>query len=269
MRVSQILFSQGFGSRRECAGLLAQGWVQHGSRTLQDGNEDLPTQDLVLHVRGVAWPFFVSAVVLLHKPAGYECSAKPRHHPSVMLLLPAPLRQRGVQAVGRLDEDTTGLLLLTDDGTLIHRLTSPKWHVPKIYEVQTRHPVDAEQVQRLCAGVVLHDDPLPARAAACAIIGTHQARMTLTEGRYHQVKRMWAAVGNRVDGLHRSRFGRLALDADLRPGAWRFLQASELALLLPEPAADAADAADAAAAADATFTAGGAAAPCAAPDGRG
>ena len=140
-----------------------------------------------------------------------------------------------MQAVGRLDEDTTGLLLLTDDGPLIHRLTSPKWHVPKLYEVHLRHAVDTDQVQRLCAGVVLHDDPLPARALSCEITGSHQAQMALTEGRYHQVKRMWAAVGNRVDALHRSQFGPLKLGADLPLSTWRWLLADELAQLQNQP----------------------------------
>jgi 16S rRNA pseudouridine516 synthase len=141
----------------------------------------------------------------------------------VMSLLPAPLRRRGVQPVGRLDEDTTGLLLLTDDGTLIHRLTSPKHHVPKVYEVRCKHAVEPKQIDALLTGVVLDDDPAPVRAAACQADGTHGLRLTLTEGKYHQVKRMVAAVGNRVEGLHRSSFGALQLPADLAPGQWRWV----------------------------------------------
>jgi 16S rRNA pseudouridine516 synthase len=141
-----------------------------------------------------------------------------------MSLLPAPLRVRGVQPVGRLDEDTTGLLLLTDDGALIHRLTSPKHHVPKVYEVGCKHEVEPKQVAALLAGVVLDDDPAPVRAAACEAVGTHGLVLTLTEGKYHQVKRMVAAAGNRVETLHRSRFGALELPADLAPGQWRWLE---------------------------------------------
>ena len=133
MRLSQVLFSQGFGSRRHCAGLVAAGLVRIGGQVVDDPDADLDTEGLVFEVEGRAWPFHAQALVLLHKPAGYECSQKPRHHPSVMSLLPPPLRERGVQPIGRLDEDTTGLLLLTDDGALIHRLTSPKHHVPKVY----------------------------------------------------------------------------------------------------------------------------------------
>ncbi|HSI52288.1 MAG TPA: pseudouridine synthase [Ideonella sp.] len=220
MKLSQILFSQGFGTRRVCAGMVDAGLVRLGERELDDPNEDLPTEGLVLTVEGQRWPYHAKALVLLHKPAGYECSRKPKHHPSVMTLLPAPLRQREVQPIGRLDEDTTGLLLLTDDGTLIHRLTSPKHHVPKVYEVGCKHPIDASQVERLLAGVVLDDDPAPVRAAACEAVSELHLRLTLTEGKYHQVKRMLAAVGNRVETLHRSSFGPLHIPETLPAGQW-------------------------------------------------
>lgn len=223
MKLSQILFSQGFGTRRACGGLVHAGLVHHQGRELDDPDEDFATDGLVLEVEGKPWPYHAKALVLLNKPAGYECSRKPRHHPSVMTLLPGPLRQRDVQPIGRLDEDTTGLLLLTDDGTLIHRLTSPKHHVPKVYEVGCKHPVDATQVERLLAGVVLDDDPTPVRAAACEAVGEHGLRLTLTEGKYHQVKRMVAAVSNRVETLHRSRFGHLEIPADLKPGQWTWV----------------------------------------------
>jgi 16S rRNA pseudouridine516 synthase len=223
MKLSQILFSQGFGTRRACAGLVHAGLVHHNGRELDDPDEDLATDGLVLQVEGKPWPYHAKALVLLHKPAGYECSRKPRHHPSVMTLLPGPLRQRDVQPIGRLDEDTTGLLLLTDDGTLIHKLTSPKHHVPKVYEVGCKHPVDATQVERLLAGVVLDDDPAPVLAAACEAVGERGLRLTLTEGKYHQVKRMVAAVSNRVETLHRSSFGSIVLPADLLPGQWAWL----------------------------------------------
>ena len=150
--------------------------------------------------------------IVMNKPAGYECSQKPRHHASVYSLLPAPLRQRGVQAIGRLDEDTTGVLLFTDDGTLVHRLTSPKHHVAKVYEVTCKHAVDAGQIDRLRAGVLLHDDDETVRAAACEATGERTLRLTLIEGKYHQVKRMVAAVGNRVEALERSAFGPVRID---------------------------------------------------------
>ena len=223
MRLAQVLFSQGFGTRRECEGLIAAGLVAIAGRISDDPQHELDTDGLVFTVRGMAWPFHAKALVLLHKPAGYECSRKPRHHPSVLALLPAPLRNRGLQSIGRLDEDTTGLLLLTDDGALIHRLTSPKRHVPKVYEVGCKHPLDATQLERLLAGVVLDDDPQPVRAAAAEATGAQALRLTLTEGKYHQVKRMVAAVGNRVETLHRSAYGALTLPAGLAPGQWCWL----------------------------------------------
>lgn len=133
--------------------------------------------------------------------------------------------------MGRLDQDTTGLLLLSDDGQFIHRMSSPKKHVPKVYQVTTKHPVDQKQISHLLAGVVLDDDPNPVKAAACEQTASHQLDLTLTEGKYHQVKRMLAGVGNRVEGLHRSRIGALELPVDLAPGEWKWLSQEDLALL--------------------------------------
>ena len=244
MRLADLLFTQGFGSRRECAALAGAGRVQVQGRVLHDADEDLPLEGadgtLQFMVDGQTWTYQAHAVVMLHKPAGYECSREPRDHPSVLSLLPAPLRRRGVQPVGRLDQDTTGLLLLTDQGPLIHRLTHPKRHVDKVYLATTRHPVDDAQLAALLQGVVLHDDPRPVCAAACTADGPHRLRLTLTDGRYHQVKRMVAAVGNRVDALHRCAFGSLVLGDELPEGHWRWLSAAERAGLSGEPALPAA-----------------------------
>ena len=232
MKLSQLLFSQGFGARRECEGLIAAGLVVVGGEVHHDPFHEVEPTGLVFSVRGVAWPYHERALLMMNKPAGHECSQKPKHHASVYSLLPPPLRRRDVQSVGRLDEDTTGLLLFTDDGALIHRLTSPKHHVPKVYEAGCKHPLTAEQLAQLLAGVVLVDGPLPVRAAAAEATGEradglHGLRLTLTEGKYHQVKRMLAAVGNRVEALHRSGFGALELPADLAAGQWRWLDGPE------------------------------------------
>jgi 16S rRNA pseudouridine516 synthase len=235
MQLQDVLYSQGFGTRRICAGLVQQGHVAVAGRIVDDASAEFEPEGLRFQVDGVEWPYHRLAYLMLHKPAGTECSRKPSAYPSIYTLLPAPLRQRpqkgavqGVQAVGRLDQDTTGLLLLTDDGQFIHRMGSPKRHVPKVYEVLAKHPVEQGQVNRLLQGVVLEDDPRPVRAAACEATGETQMRLTLTEGKYHQVKRMIAAVGNRVEALHRSKIGRLALPADLMPGQWRWLDAADL-----------------------------------------
>jgi len=227
MRIAQVLFSQGFGTRRDCQGLVQRGDVNVAGRVVDDPQEEFDTAGLVFHVQGRAWPFHDKALVMLHKPAGYECSSKPRHHPSVLSLLPMPLRTRGLQPVGRLDEDTTGLLLFTDDGTLIHRLTSPKHHVPKVYEVTAKHALSVEQVAALLKGVVLEDDPRPAVAVAAESVTAHHLRLTLAEGRYHQVKRMLAAVGNRCEALHRSQFGKLVLPEGLPPGGWAWVEMAD------------------------------------------
>ncbi|MBE7940909.1 MULTISPECIES: 16S rRNA pseudouridine(516) synthase [Ramlibacter] len=240
MEIQEVLYSQGFGTRRVCAGLVQQGHVRVGGQPVTDATAEFEPQGLVFEVDGQPWPWHEKAYLLLHKPAGTECSRKPSAWPSIYTLLPGPLRARpvkgaedGVQAVGRLDQDTTGMLLMSDDGAFIHRMNSPKKHVPKVYEVGCKHPVAPAQVQRLLAGVVLDDDPKPVRAAACEATGEQSLRLTLTEGKYHQVKRMLAAVGNRVETLHRSRIGGLALPADLAPGQWRWLSAEDLALLRP------------------------------------
>jgi 16S rRNA pseudouridine516 synthase len=187
-------------------------------------------------VQGVDWLYADKAYLMLHKPTATECSQKPSTYPSVYSLLPSPLRQRpqkgavqGVQAVGRLDQDTTGLLLLTDDGKFIHRMSSPRHHVPKVYEVTVKHPLDDKQINRLLAGVVLDDDPQPVRAAACEAVAEFHLRLTLNEGKYHQVKRMVAAVNNRVEALHRSQIGQLHLPDHLLPGQWCWLSQDDVA----------------------------------------
>lgn len=241
MALQDVLYTQGFGTRRVCAGLVQQGHVLHQGVVCSDPLAPFELEGLTLRVQGQEWVCHGKAYLLLHKPAGYEVSQKPGAWPSVYTLLPGPLRSRpsgaaaGVQAVGRLDQDTTGLLLLTDDGKFIHRLSSPRHHVPKVYEVLCKHPVTPQQVDRLLQGVVLDDDPQPVRAAAAVATGETGLRLTLTEGKYHQVKRMVAAVGNRVEGLHRSQIGPLVLPADMAAGQWRWLTTAEVAALLAKP----------------------------------
>ncbi len=243
MQLQDILYSQGFGTRRVCAGLIQRGLVQiypsHEASVPLACNEasaEFVAPGLRFCVMGVDWPYHEKAYVVLHKPVATECSQKPSTYPSIYTLLPSPLRLRpqkgavqGVQAVGRLDQDTTGLLLLTDDGQFIHRLSSPRHHVPKVYEVTVKHPLDDKQLGKLLGGVVLDDDPKPVKAAAADALSEHHLRLTLTEGKYHQVKRMLGAVGNRVQALHRSQIGGLRLPQDLAPGQWRWLSAADLA----------------------------------------
>ncbi|MBK6366901.1 MAG: pseudouridine synthase [Polaromonas sp.] len=239
MQLQDILYTQGFGTRRVCAGLIQQGLVKvyqaDTAEVITDVTTDMEATGLRYQVQGVDWEYHALAYIAFNKPAGTECSQKPSVHPSIYTLLPSPLRLRpqksaiqGVQAVGRLDQDTTGLLLLSDDGQFIHRMSSPKKHIAKVYEVTTKHPIDDKQVQKLLAGVVLDDDLKPVKAAAALKVSEHHLQLTLTEGKYHQVKRMLAAVGNRVEGLHRSKIGNFELPVDLLPGQWRWLSTLDL-----------------------------------------
>jgi len=227
----EVLFSQGFGARRECQGLIAEGLVSVAGAVIDDPFAPVETASLEFTVQGRNWPYHAKALVMLHKPIGYECSMKPTHHPGVMSLLASPLRVRGLQPVGRLDADTSGLLLLTDDGALNHRLTHPKRHVTKTYEVATARPVTDEQVAALCRDLVLRDEPKPVRALAARRTGEQALSLVVDEGRYHQVRRMIAAVGNHCETLHRSAVGSLPLPADLPTGEWCFLGEAEQKLL--------------------------------------
>jgi 16S rRNA pseudouridine516 synthase len=234
MQLERILHSQGFGARKLCRILAHSGRVTVNGETCDDPFTDFATDGLHFTVDGTPWPYCEKAYLMLNKPAGYECSQKPTHHPGVYALLPAPLRERGVQSIGRLDEDTTGLLLFSDDGTFIHRMGSPKWKVPKVYEATTKHPLDDTQIAALLAGVQLNDEPAPIAALAAGIVAPHTLHLTLGEGKYHQVKRMVAASGNRVEALKRIAIGRLTLPDDLPTGEWRWLASNDLEMLQNE-----------------------------------
>lgn len=224
MRLEQILFTQGFGTRHECRGLIVNGHVTINQTVVEDPQSDFDVNGLVFSVDGVNWPYVEKAIIAMNKPTGYECSRKPLHHPSVLSLLPAPLRNRGVQPVGRLDEDTTGLLILTDDGALIHRLTHPKKHVSKIYRVTAKHAMTQEMFGRLLEGVMLDGEREKVAADDLVQIDDYVFEMQITQGKYHQVKRMVAAVGNRVSALHRVALGNYHLPDDLTVSKWRFIR---------------------------------------------
>jgi 16S rRNA pseudouridine516 synthase len=241
----EILRWQGFGSRRECLASLRKGKVSWATGTTdadpvtlawtatEDPESLLDTQGLWLRVDGVALPALSALHIALHKPSGYECSRNPAVHASVLDLFPEPFIRRGLQPAGRLDADTTGLLILTDDGAFNHLLTSPKRKLQKTYQVGFKHPLTDAQVAMLEEGVVLRDDTEPTAPATVRLIEgdqdrhQHTAEITITEGRYHQVKRMGAAVGNRVESIHRTTVGGIELGA-LPPGAWRLLGPGEI-----------------------------------------
>jgi 16S rRNA pseudouridine516 synthase len=220
-KLHRILTSQGLGSRRYCEALIKNGDVHIQGEPKTDPEEKFPTEGLTLTIEGKYWMYQKNLYVMLHKPVGYECSHRPSHHPSIYHLLPEPFIRRGLQCVGRLDYDTSGLLLLSDDGHFIHAMTSPKKDVGKTYQIRTRFPVTEEDCQRLLTGVALRGETHPAIATECFKRGEDELSMTITEGRYHQVKRMIAAIGNEVVTLHRSKIGSYELPADLPVGSWK------------------------------------------------
>lgn len=225
MIAEQLLFSQGFGSRRECRAMILRGELRIENRDIDDPDEDVGEQIGEFSVEGKRWRYGKKIVIALNKPKGYECSTKPSAYPSVLKLLPYPFRVRGIQPVGRLDVDTTGLLILTDDGALIHRLTSPKKHVEKIYEVLCSREVTQKMRNQLLEGVLLDGERSPVKASRCEVTGNRRLSLGLTQGKYHQVKRMIAAVGNHVEELHRSRIGNYVLPDDLQIGEWVWIDA--------------------------------------------
>lgn len=228
MKLFRALQSQGFGTRRECIARVRAGDVDVNGVGCDDPETEVDPVGLQLTLDGESWPYREKAYLLLHKPAGYECSHHPLHHPSVFSLLPPLLLRRGVQCVGRLDQDTTGLLLFSDDGDFIHRMISPKKGVPKIYRATCKHPLTDAMLTALRSGVQLHDEPTAIVALACQSLSSHDLLLTLAEGKYHQVKRMIAAAGNRVEALHREAIGGLRLPPDLPAGAWRWLDEPDL-----------------------------------------
>jgi 16S rRNA pseudouridine516 synthase len=226
--LESVLFTQGFGARRQCRALIADARVAVNGAHCTDPAALFEVDALTFEVDGATWRYRERAYILLNKPAGYECSRDPQHHLSVFSLLPAQLAARGVQCVGRLDQDTTGLLLLSDDGQFVHAYTSPKRKVPKVYLATTRHPLDDRQLAALRGGVLLHGEAKPIAAVAAHARGERLLELTVLEGKYHQVKRMIAAIGNRCEALHRERLGGLALPNALESGQWQWLEEADL-----------------------------------------
>lgn len=230
MQLEKILQSQGFGSRKQCRQLIESGKVMIGAEVCRDPKTSFDISDLSFRVGDQTWLYREKIYLALHKPSGYECSHQPQHHPSVFDLLPAPLIERGVQCVGRLDQDTTGLLLLTDDGAFLQALTHPKKHVAKRYLVTTNRAITDEQIAQLMQGVALRNEQGVFAADECLKLSENQLVLTIHQGLYHQVKRMLAAVGNHVDALHREQIGQFKLPDDLPEGEWIYLNEAQVNL---------------------------------------
>lgn len=227
MLVGQVVFSQGFGTRYECNALIFSGKFSYKGKVINDPGEDISIVDGdVFHIDGRQWLFYEKAIVMLNKPQNYECSTKPKCYPSVNSLLPTPLRKRGLQPVGRLDVDTTGLLILTNDGQLNHKLTHPKKKIPKVYEVSLKHQADESFINKLLSGVKLKDEKEILKVDECRLIDEKKVLLTISQGKYHQVKRMVAAASNRVEGLKRVQVGKLLLPDDLEIGQWKWVNSA-------------------------------------------
>ncbi|MES2316166.1 MAG: 16S rRNA pseudouridine(516) synthase [Pseudomonadota bacterium] len=233
LSLDRILQSQGFGTRKYCRALVDDGEIAIAGVIQTNYKTPVETDGLVLTVFGDEWVYRERVYIALHKPVNVECSRKPSHHPGVLTLLPEQFTWRDVQPVGRLDHDTTGMLLMSDDGPFIHAQSSPKRHVPKIYQATTAEPITDALVVELLAGVKLHDEPAPLAAVTCVQRGEHQLEIVLEQGKYHQVKRMLAAAGNHCSALHRSAIGGLTLDAlGIAEGEWCYLEQAQLDLLV-------------------------------------
>lgn len=231
LNLERILSKQGFGSRKLCRIMIINEEVTVNGEICDDPSAIFDLDNLQFTIKGEAWDYREHSYLMLHKPSNYECSHKTQHHPTIYSLLPHPLVERGVQCIGRLDADTTGLILISDDGQFIHKMSSPKWKVPKIYETTCKHTVDDAQIAHILKGVQLVDEDAPIAALSCERISDKVIHMTLAEGKYHQVKRMMAAISNRVEGLKRIQIGELKLPDDLAVGEWRWLSEGDMMAL--------------------------------------
>lgn len=229
MTLLQLLQSQGVGSRKHCLALIAAGEALVDGVVCINAKQKIVRPEVVsFYFDGELCHYQERILIAMHKPLGYECSAKPQFHPSVLDLLPSIYRARGVQPIGRLDVDTSGLLLLTDDGQLTQRLTHPKHQVHKTYHITTKDNLTEAQIQALWQEIRLNDEPRPVQAIAVEQMTANALRLVIDEGRYHQVRRMIAAVGNAVDSLARIQFADYALPDDLPAGQWRVITTTEL-----------------------------------------
>lgn len=226
MKLVKLLANLGYGSRKDVTRLVKNGWLTRRDGSTVGIDDEVEHGDLLIDdepldpAQGV--------LILLNKPVGYTCSTKDPGR-VVYDLLPERFRYRNpvLSTVGRLDRDTSGLLMLTDDGLLLHRIISPKAELPKIYEVELAEDLRGGEAELFASGTLLLESENTALAPAkMEVIDVRHVRLTLVEGRYHQVRRMFAATGNRVLSLHRSRTGNLDL-AGLEPGQWRIVPYEE------------------------------------------
>lgn len=234
IRIDKLLAGMGYGSRREIEHLAESDRVLLDGQPIFDCSARVPLDATLrnrLTVDGAAIDPLPGMVVVLHKPLGTTCSHK-ESGPLIYDLLPARWRRRDpvLSSIGRLDKETSGLLLLTDDGALLHKIISPKQHVAKCYLATLARPLRGDESEIFLSGsLMLEGEKTPLQPAQMQALSDTTARLTLHEGRYHQVRRMFAAVGNHVAALHRASIGGLALPDDLKAGDYRLLEAADIA----------------------------------------
>jgi 16S rRNA pseudouridine516 synthase len=240
LRLDRLLANMGYGSRREIHRLVRDGAVTLDGVAAASADLKVavtPQLPERLRVSGARLDPPPGMALMLNKPLGVVCSHKEAGR-LVYELLPARWRARTppLSTVGRLDKETSGLLLLTDDGALLHRIISPRQHVAKRYLATLARPLTGGEAESFASGALLLDgEEKPLAPAVLEPLASTEARLTITEGRYHQVRRMFAAVGNHVEALHRDAIGGLALPPDLAPGSWRLLDAPEIAAIFDAP----------------------------------
>ena len=233
MKLVKLLANLGYGSRKEVQRLIRSGAVTDADGNVL-GENDVPPHDQI-RFRGEELDPPAPLVIMLNKPDGYTCSSEDPGS-TIYDLLPErfALRNPGLNPIGRLDKDTTGLLLMTDDGKLLHKIIHPKSNCLKVYQATLDRPLEGHEAELFASGtLVLNSETRPLLPAAMEVLGEKEARITLHEGRYHQVRRMFAAAGNHVLELRRISIGGLQIPDDLEEGDWRVLEPEELASVFP------------------------------------
>jgi 16S rRNA pseudouridine516 synthase len=226
LRLDRFISQAAGVSRSQARALIRRGRVTVAGQSMRDAGFMLADgQAVALEGRAMVLP--QSLYLMMHKPVGLLSATRDDQQATVLSLLPSPLAGR-LHLVGRLDKDTSGLLLLTDDGAWSHRISSPRHHCAKTYVAELAEPLSSYAEESLVRGVQLRGEASPTRPAVVQRLGQRRVRVKITEGRYHQVRRMFAALGNRVTHLHRERVGGLELDAALAPGQWRALTEDEV-----------------------------------------
>lgn len=231
MKLVKLIANLGYGSRKEVAWMFREGRVTDAQGEVLYADDKVPHGQIRLDGEPLDPP--AGMVLMMHKPVGYTCSRKDQGR-MVFDLLPPRYRVRdpALSTVGRLDRDTSGLLLFTDDGSLLHRIISPRANVTKVYEAELAQDLRGDEGELFASGsMMLESETEPLEPAQLEVLGPRRVRLAITEGRYHQVRRMFSAVGNHVEALHRASIGGLALDERLAPGAWRMLTPEEVAAI--------------------------------------